>query len=107
MALSPGNYYCCYFFFVTVHPLKGQQPLKATSSFGIHTLIFRGFISLSAIYISCTCLIMCVSGIHALASSVYNLKRFIVITRQQERPVSTLFMSNCIELDKFLFFFFF
>lgn len=77
MALSTGSYY--YYFFVTVYLRKGQQLLKVSSSFGIHTLIFRGFISLPhswsrAIYISRTSLLMCVSGIHALAISVYYMK---------------------------------
>lgn len=106
MALSTGSY---YYFFVTVYPRKGQQLLTASSSFGIHTLIFRGFIShphswSRAIYISRTSLLMCVSGIHALAISVYNLS-FIVVTWQQERPVSILFINTVLNWKSFFFFY--
>lgn len=65
MACFPAD---CYFF-GTVYPLKGQL-LKTCSSFGIHLPVFRGFIPPSLVIpyhsISHPCLIMCVSGIHAV-----------------------------------------
>lgn len=102
MACSPAD---CHFF-GTVYPLKGQQLLKTCSSFGIHLPVFRGFIPPSLVIpyhsISHPCLIMCVSGIHAVGVSVYPLKLFMVIMVQQKRPVATLFFVNS---EFYLFFF--